>query len=79
MSAKKATEQAVFAAADQLWAADEEPTYENVIALTGGSTETVGPYLKAWLAKPRPPRGQTPDAIVTQSVLRNSASRHRHR
>lgn len=66
MSAKRATEQNVFAAADQLWAAGEEPTYENIIALTGGSTETVGPYLKAWLTKPRPPSVQTPDAIVTQ-------------
>ena len=66
MSAKRATEQNVFAAADQLWAVGEEPTYENIIALTGGSTETVGPYLKAWLTKPRPPNVQTPDAIVTQ-------------
>ena len=66
MSAKRATELAVFTAADQLWAAGEDPTYENIIVLTGGSTETVGPYLKAWLSKPRPPHVQTPDAIITQ-------------
>jgi hypothetical protein len=35
MSSKKATELSVFTAADQLWAAGEEPTYEKVIALTG--------------------------------------------
>ena len=66
MSAKKATEQAVFAAADQLWASGEEPSYESVISLTGGSTETVGPYLKTWLARPRAAQAPTPDSIAVQ-------------
>jgi len=66
MSAKKATEQAVFAAADQLWASGEEPSYESVISLTGGSTETVGPYLKTWLARPRAAKVPTPDSIAVQ-------------
>ncbi len=58
MSTKIASQQAVCAVADGLKAQGEEPTYERIIEiLGGGSNSTVGPHLQPGGRRPVPRPG----------------------
>lgn len=46
----------------------KDPTYDDVKNVLGGSYSTIGPYLKPWLEKERPPRFALPDAIGTRAA-----------
>jgi hypothetical protein len=70
MSNKIASQQAVFAVADGLWAKGEDPTYERIIEiLGGGSNSTVGPHLAAWRQKTSAPPRPVPVPVAIRATI----------
>lgn len=63
-----ANEATVFAAADELQAKGEEPTYEGIVKLLGGgSNSTIKPHLVNWKHTAGVPSRPTPDAVLTRA------------
>ena len=70
MSTKIASQQAVCAVADGLKAQGEEPTYERIIEiLGGGSNSTVGPHLAAWRQKTSAPPRPVPAPVTVRATI----------
>jgi len=70
MSMKIASQQAVCAVADGLKAQGEEPTYERIIEiLGGGSNSTVGPHLAAWRQKTSAPPRPVPAPVTVRATI----------
>jgi len=70
MSKKIATQQEVFAAADGLRGKGEVPTYERIIEiLGGGSNSTVGTYLAAWRQMTSPPPRPVPEPVAIRATI----------
>ena len=66
----KVSEQAVLAACDTLAARGEAPTYEAIISmLGGGSNSTVQPYLHAWKERSRPSSRPMPDEVDARAKM----------
>ena len=70
MSRKIASREAVYAAADGLQAQGIEPTYERIIQiLGGGSNSSVGPHLDTWHASSKPPARPIPDDVSKRATI----------
>lgn len=70
MSSKIASREAVFAVADWLRVQGEEPTYQRVIELLGGgSNSTVGPHLAAWKEKNSAPARPVPEIVALRGSI----------
>jgi peptidoglycan hydrolase CwlO-like protein len=70
MSRKIVSREAVFAVADWLRAQGEEPTYQRVIELLGGgSNSTVGPHLAAWKEKNSAPARPVPEIVALRGSI----------
>jgi hypothetical protein len=70
MSNKIASQQAVFAVADWLKSKGEDPTYERIIEiLGGGSNSTVGPHLAAWRQKTSAPPRPVPESVGIRATI----------
>ena len=70
MSKKIASKEAVHAAADGLKARGIEPTYDKVIeVLGGGSNSSVGPHLETWGQSSQPPSRPIPEQIHARARI----------
>jgi cell division protein FtsB len=70
MSNKIASREGVFAVADGLKAQGEEPTYQRIIQiLGGGSNSTIGPHLAAWKEKSGAPPRPVPTPVAIRSSI----------
>jgi Plasmid replication region DNA-binding N-term len=70
MSKMIASQQAVFAVADWLKSKGEDPTYERIIEiLGGGSNSTVGPHLAAWRQKTSVPPRPVPEPVGIRATI----------
>jgi len=71
---KVATEAAIYAAADGLRAKGEDPTYERIIeVLGGGSNSTIGPHLNTWKQINCPPSRPTPEHVTMHAKILTEA------
>jgi len=70
MSKKIASKEAVHAAADGLKARGIEPTYDKVIeVLGGGSNSSIGPHLETWGQSSQPPSRPIPEQIQARAKI----------
>jgi len=70
MSKKIASKEAVHAAADGLKARGIDPTYDKVIeVLGGGSNSSVGPHLETWVQSSQPPSRPIPEQIHARAKI----------
>jgi len=70
ISKKIASQQAVFAVADWLKSKGEDPTYERIIEiLGGGSNSTVGPHLAAWRQMTSAPPRPVPEPVCIRATI----------
>ena len=70
MSKKIASKEAVHAAADGLKARGIDPTYDKVIeVLGGGSNSSIGPHLETWGKSSQPPSRPIPEQINARAKI----------
>jgi len=70
MSKRIASKETVHAAADGLKARGVEPTFEKVVeVLGGGSNSTIGPHLESWRQSSQPPSRPIPEQIHVRAKI----------
>lgn len=70
MSKTIASKATVHAAADGLKARGMEPTFEKIVdVLGGGSNSTIGPHLESWRQSAKPPSRPIPETVDTRAKV----------